>query len=134
MTASIVSCAPPSRIEPCCRKASPCRSRAEPTTLHTAISTSPPTGCEKQAESRLGGLAVGRVGARVASAPRDRSAAAAHGVHQEVLHFTASAYASTGGHTHTRLRSPYAPSTRPTDGHTLWRRVDGDGNAARSRE
>src|SRR5207247_277111 len=60
--------------------------------------------------------------------------AAAHGVHQEVLHFTASAYASTGGHTHTRLRSPYAPSTRPTDGHTLWRRVDGDGNAARSRE
>src|SRR3989454_7302118 len=40
----------------------------------------------------------------------------------------ATAYASTGGHTHTRLRSPYAPSTRPTDGHTLcWRGAGGGG-------
>src|SRR3989442_13454477 len=46
----------------------------------------------------------------------------------------ASAYASTGGHTHTRFRSPYAPSTRPTDGHTLcWRGPTARG-AGRPRE
>src|SRR5438132_1041669 len=50
------------------------------------------------------------------------------------IHRTAGSYSVTGGQTHTRFRSPYAPSTRPTDGHTLCRRVAGEGNAARSRE
>src|SRR2546426_12643899 len=45
----------------------------------------------------------------------------------------ASAYASTGGHTHTRLRSPYAPSTRPTDGHTLCWRGHAGGDTPRAR-
>src|SRR2546425_4684265 len=49
------------------------------------------------------------------------------------LQSAASAYASTGGHTHTRFRSPYAPSTRPTDGHTLCWRVQTAGDAPRPR-
>ena len=32
------------------------------------------------------------------------------------------AKASTGGHEHTRLRSPYAPSMRRTGGHTFGRK------------
>jgi hypothetical protein len=45
-----------------------------------------------------------------------------------------SAYASSGGHTHIRFRSPYAPSIRLTVGQILWTRVASEGNAARSRE
>ena len=33
------------------------------------------------------------------------------------------ANASTGGHEHTRLRSPYAPSMRRTGGHTFGRKL-----------
>jgi hypothetical protein len=43
------------------------------------------------------------------------------------------AYASTGGHVHTRLRSPKAASIRLTGGHTLCSRVAAVGKPARSR-
>jgi len=46
----------------------------------------------------------------------------------------ASAYASSGGHTHIKFRSPYAPSMRLTAGQILCTRVASEGNAARSRE
>ncbi len=43
------------------------------------------------------------------------------------------AYASTGGHVHTRFRSPNAASIRPMGGHTLCSRVAAVGKPARSR-
>src|SRR2546430_4242286 len=43
------------------------------------------------------------------------------------------AYASTGGQTHTRVRSPYAASIRPIGGQILWSLVAAVGKPARPR-
>ena len=47
---------------------------------------------------------------------------------------TSSMYDSIGGHAHTKLRSPYALSTRPTVGQNLFELTYGSGNAAFLRE
>src|ERR1051326_2319030 len=49
LTAPMFACVPPSRIEPCCRKADPIRTCADPTTLRPWTVTSPPTGDAKHA-------------------------------------------------------------------------------------
>src|SRR5881409_3713396 len=77
LTAAMISCEPSSRIDPCCKNALLFRTCAEPTRLRPATSTSPPTGVAKQ-DAGWSTLPEGGGwwGARVAPAPRDRSAAA----------------------------------------------------------
>lgn len=90
--------------------------------------------------------AQGHAGAVGAARDYKMTPCAAPAVHAGAAHFVAARihamaaprqavwYSSIGGQAQTRLRSPYALSTRPTAGQNLRSRTHGSGNAARSRE
>lgn len=65
----------------------------------------------------------GTVYSRVTSRPTTATALAV----RYQLPATVSSYAPTGGHAHTRLRSPYGLSIRATAGQTLCARTNGSG-------
>src|SRR6266480_1186024 len=52
LTTCTIACDPSSRIDPCCKNAWPRRTWAEPTSLRSPTSTSPPTGVAKQGPGR----------------------------------------------------------------------------------
>ena len=67
---------PSSRIDPCCRKASPRRTCADPTSFRPRWRISPPTEDAKHDVGRSDGRTVRRSPASTASTPRNRNAAA----------------------------------------------------------
>ena len=69
-------CVASSRIDPCCRKASPRRTCADPTSFRSRWRISPPTEDAKHDVGRSDGRTVRRSPASTASTPRNRSAAA----------------------------------------------------------
>src|SRR2546422_4400075 len=67
---------PSRRIDPCCRKASPRRTCADPTSFRPPTRISPPTDIAKQDAGRSDGRTAGRCPASTASMPSNRNAAA----------------------------------------------------------